>query len=667
MSSSYSSRTPRHRPATIAELAEQAKADLDASSTQGLKNWLRTAERARKSGQLHKENGDYEAAFVEFARAATIVLDKLPLHPEYTVLLSSEQRQNLGINGQDILNQLSECKRILVERYEDWYKGVSSSRSSSSEPPQSESKDEIVRRKHEQERRTLEEERAQQALEAARQEQEWRRTSLSRRHTEERFGEGSSYPRQSSDSRRRDDLAATAEQRAAEARELAEHERNARMRREEDARRQVEEDAIKQKQRLEEKRRQEQDGILRRQQEAEAAARAARRDVTYGQTSVPNVLASRPEQNVYSKRSNDADAGRGEISMPVATPQPSRPASSSQNAVLHSYLDATMPTAMPLESPNRFDYDSSTDAEGTGESKMLWQRSRHGGSANQTPTKTKHNAIVYPIPVTTTSPAPPELGHVQYPKLMSQHQLKQGYVPSLQSMFSQLSMDPATSSSSLLFDAKPSGELYSNLLPHPPASAPPGSTSYPGMPMPSAPQYPHTHTPSHIGLRGPSPSGARPPPPIPPKQPLPPRPIPNAPRIVPGNSKDSDIRELKSIRLPRECLPKFLSIARVNTLQNRETCGLLLGKDKGNKYIVSTLLIPKQHSTSDTCTMDEEELVLQFTEERHLITLGWIHTHPTQSLYASGVICCRVCTHLDTHIWHFPSDGPGRSAHHFEM
>ncbi|KAG1840891.1 hypothetical protein C8R48DRAFT_765867 [Suillus tomentosus] len=31
----------------------------------------------------------------------------------------------------------------------------------------------------------------------------------------------------------------------------------------------------------------------------------------------------------------------------------------------------------------------------------------------------------------------------------------------------------------------------------------------------------------------------------------------------------------------------------------------------------------KTHSTSYTCTMDEEELVLQLTEERSLITLGW--------------------------------------------
>ncbi|KAI0772904.1 Mov34-domain-containing protein, partial [Trametes elegans] len=108
-------------------------------------------------------------------------------------------------------------------------------------------------------------------------------------------------------------------------------------------------------------------------------------------------------------------------------------------------------------------------------------------------------------------------------------------------------------------------------------------------------------------------------------------------RIVPGSSRDAQVRELRTIRLPNECLARFLSIARVNTLQNRETCGLLLGKDKGSKFVVTTLLIPRQHSTSDTCMMDEEELVMQFTEERHLITLGWIHTHPTQSCFMSSV------------------------------
>ncbi|KAI0033299.1 hypothetical protein K488DRAFT_10424, partial [Vararia minispora EC-137] len=94
---------------------------------------------------------------------------------------------------------------------------------------------------------------------------------------------------------------------------------------------------------------------------------------------------------------------------------------------------------------------------------------------------------------------------------------------------------------------------------------------------------------------------------------------------------------LRPIGFPYNCLSRFMSIAAVNTRRNRETCGLLLGRDLGDRFVVTTLLIPKQHSTSDTCTMDEEELVLTFTEQRSLITLGWIHTHPTQSCFMSSV------------------------------
>ncbi|KIY64646.1 JAB1/MPN domain-containing protein [Cylindrobasidium torrendii FP15055 ss-10] len=104
---------------------------------------------------------------------------------------------------------------------------------------------------------------------------------------------------------------------------------------------------------------------------------------------------------------------------------------------------------------------------------------------------------------------------------------------------------------------------------------------------------------------------------------------------------------LKTVYLPRACLHRFVAIAKANTMVNKETCGLLLGKMQQKKshghkrkedvFMVSTLLIPKQHATSDTCTMDEEESVMRFTEERGLITLGWIHTHPTQTCFMSSV------------------------------
>ncbi|KAJ7088886.1 hypothetical protein B0H15DRAFT_780457 [Mycena belliarum] len=95
---------------------------------------------------------------------------------------------------------------------------------------------------------------------------------------------------------------------------------------------------------------------------------------------------------------------------------------------------------------------------------------------------------------------------------------------------------------------------------------------------------------------------------------------------------------LRTVVLPHATLPRFLAIASANSARNLETCGLLLGRENTRtRYVVETLLIPKQHATSDTCTMDEEEGVLGFTEGRGLITLGWIHTHPSQSCFMSSV------------------------------
>lgn len=85
-----------HRPASISELAARAQDNLW-DPTKGLKHWLRTAERARRHAEALATDGDYESAFVEYAKAATIVLEKLPTHREYNVLLNADQRQNLGM------------------------------------------------------------------------------------------------------------------------------------------------------------------------------------------------------------------------------------------------------------------------------------------------------------------------------------------------------------------------------------------------------------------------------------------------------------------------------------------------------------------------------------------------------------------------------------------
>lgn len=198
-----------------------------------------------------------------------------------------------------------------------------------------------------------------------------------------------------------------------------------------------------------------------------------------------------------------------------------------------------------------------------------------------------------------------------------------------------------------------------------PEGPPPASALYPASAMPRPSQHqvypyglptpqPQSVSPGYPGsYPGPSSLSNRanpvpPPPPVPPHPTGPPHQHQQHQRQHSGEDfaritrpadktrADPVAKELKNVILPRECLHKFLAIASINTSLNRETCGLLLGKDKGHKYAVTTLLIPRQHSTSDTCTMDEEELVMQFTEERSLITLGWV----------SGLGRCLADTHL---------------------
>jgi STAM-binding protein len=83
------------RPAMISELAEAArKTDWDPNGS--VKYFLRHAERNRREGQTYFEQKDLESSFVSFARAASLILEKIPNHREYKTLLSAAQRENLA-------------------------------------------------------------------------------------------------------------------------------------------------------------------------------------------------------------------------------------------------------------------------------------------------------------------------------------------------------------------------------------------------------------------------------------------------------------------------------------------------------------------------------------------------------------------------------------------
>ncbi|KAH6576258.1 hypothetical protein BASA62_001513 [Batrachochytrium salamandrivorans] len=102
---------------------------------------------------------------------------------------------------------------------------------------------------------------------------------------------------------------------------------------------------------------------------------------------------------------------------------------------------------------------------------------------------------------------------------------------------------------------------------------------------------------------------------------------------------------LRKVYLPRTLMAAFLERAKPNTKKNLETCGILCGKLRHNEFTITTLVIPKQTATSDTCSTTNEEELFEFQDTHDLLTLGWIHTHPSQSCFLSSVDLHTHCSY----------------------
>lgn len=82
------------RPHTVEELEERVKQALydDARS---LKTWFLIGKNASRGAKTFYKQGELELDYEEYAKAATIVLEKIPAHPDYRVFLSNVQRHNM--------------------------------------------------------------------------------------------------------------------------------------------------------------------------------------------------------------------------------------------------------------------------------------------------------------------------------------------------------------------------------------------------------------------------------------------------------------------------------------------------------------------------------------------------------------------------------------------
>ncbi|KAL2338974.1 hypothetical protein Fmac_013420 [Flemingia macrophylla] len=121
--------------------------------------------------------------------------------------------------------------------------------------------------------------------------------------------------------------------------------------------------------------------------------------------------------------------------------------------------------------------------------------------------------------------------------------------------------------------------------------------------------------------------------PIPPSKVADPRPGPAK------SSNDSEVgpTTYQHLHIPVKMMEDFLRLASANTRKNLETCGVLAGSLKKRVFHITTLIIPKQESTSDSCSTLNEEEIFEVQDSLSLFPLGWIHTHPSQTCFMSSV------------------------------
>ncbi|XP_031416758.1 AMSH-like protease isoform X2 [Clupea harengus] len=135
---------------------------------------------------------------------------------------------------------------------------------------------------------------------------------------------------------------------------------------------------------------------------------------------------------------------------------------------------------------------------------------------------------------------------------------------------------------------------------------------------------------------------------------------------------------LRRVLVPRDLTHRFLLLADSNTARGIETCGVLCGKLTHNEFVLTHVIVPKQSAGPDYCDMENVEELFSYQDRHSLLTLGWIHTHPTQTAFLSSVDLHTHCSyqlmlpeaiaivcapkHNDTGVFRLTSSGMGEVA-----
>jgi proteasome lid subunit RPN8/RPN11 len=94
---------------------------------------------------------------------------------------------------------------------------------------------------------------------------------------------------------------------------------------------------------------------------------------------------------------------------------------------------------------------------------------------------------------------------------------------------------------------------------------------------------------------------------------------------------------LRPILLNQRMVDEFLSYGYENLQKGIEFCAVICGQLKNGIFECTHLLIPRQQGTPDSCSALNEVELFEYQFKKDLITLGWIHTHPTQTAFLSTI------------------------------
>ncbi|CAG4991729.1 unnamed protein product [Parnassius apollo] len=102
---------------------------------------------------------------------------------------------------------------------------------------------------------------------------------------------------------------------------------------------------------------------------------------------------------------------------------------------------------------------------------------------------------------------------------------------------------------------------------------------------------------------------------------------------------------LRAVHVPAALLARFQALAAGHTARNLELCGVLAGVLERDRLKITHVIVPKQTGTADSCSTNNEEEIFHYQDQHNLITLGWIHTHPTQTAFLSSVDLHTQCSY----------------------